>query len=62
VYESKSYLDAFVRSVGPVPKYVLAATNTQDVLILNLEETIRADLLRDVVLPPDGGGPPGRAR
>jgi modulator of FtsH protease HflK len=57
VYEQKSRLDTFVRAVGPVPKYVLAATNTQDVLILNLEETIRADILRDVVLPPDTTSP-----
>jgi modulator of FtsH protease HflK len=57
VYEQKAYLDTLVRAIGPVPKYVLAATNTQDVLILNLEETIRADILRDVVLPPDGASP-----
>jgi modulator of FtsH protease HflK len=57
VYEQKSYLETLVRAIGPVPKYVLAATNTQDVLILNLEETIRADILRDVVLPPDATSP-----
>jgi modulator of FtsH protease HflK len=53
VFEQKSYLETLVRAIGPVPKYVLAATNTQDVLILNLEETIRADILRDVILPGD---------
>jgi regulator of protease activity HflC (stomatin/prohibitin superfamily) len=53
VYEQKAYLDTLVRAIGPVRKYILAATNTQDVLVLNLEETIRADILRDVVLPPD---------
>jgi modulator of FtsH protease HflK len=59
VYAQKSYLDTLVRAIGPVPKYVLAATNTHDVLILNLEQEIRADLLRDVVLPSGGGQRPG---
>jgi membrane protease subunit HflK len=59
VYGQKQYLDTLVRAIGPIPKYVLAATNTQDVLILNLEQEIRADLLRDVVLPSSGGQRPG---
>jgi regulator of protease activity HflC (stomatin/prohibitin superfamily) len=59
VFSQKSYLDTLVRAIGPVRKYVLAATNTQDVLILNLEDEIRADLLRDVVLPPSGSQRPG---
>jgi hypothetical protein len=29
------------------------ATNTQDVLTLNLEENIRGDLLNRIVAPPD---------
>jgi hypothetical protein len=58
VYSQKSYLDTLVRAIGPVRKYVLVATNTQDVLILNLEDEIRADLLRDVVLPPSGSPRP----
>jgi regulator of protease activity HflC (stomatin/prohibitin superfamily) len=58
VYAQKAYLETFTRAAGPVRKYVLATTNTQDILIMNLEETIRADLLRDVVLPPEPGARP----
>ena len=39
-----------MRSVAPVRKLVLGVTNTQDVISLNLEEKIRADLL-DVTVP-----------
>ena len=60
VYGQKRYLDTLVRAIGPVRKYVLMATNTQDVLVLNLEEEIRADLLRDVVLPTGGAQRPGQ--
>jgi regulator of protease activity HflC (stomatin/prohibitin superfamily) len=56
VYGQKNYLDTLVRAIGPARKYVITATNTQEVVVLNLEEEIRADLLRDVVLPPSGGG------
>jgi membrane protease subunit HflK len=54
VYGQKNYLDTLVRAIGPARKYVVTATNTQEVVVLNLEEEIRADLLRDVVLPPSG--------
>jgi regulator of protease activity HflC (stomatin/prohibitin superfamily) len=55
VYGQKNYLDTLVRAIGPARKYVITATNTQEVVVLNLEEEIRADLMRDVVLPPAGG-------
>jgi hypothetical protein len=29
------------------------ATNTQDVLTLNLEENIRGDILNSIIAPPD---------
>jgi modulator of FtsH protease HflK len=59
VYGQKNYLDTLVRAIGPARKYVLTATNTHEVVVLNLEEEIRADLLRDVVLPPSGGAGTG---
>jgi regulator of protease activity HflC (stomatin/prohibitin superfamily) len=62
VYQQKAYLETLVRAIGSVPKYVITATNTQDVLILNLEENIRADILGDVVLPPDATAPRSTAR
>lgn len=51
VYMQRSYLETLVKGVGPVRKYVVGATNTQDVVLLNLEDKVRADLL-DVPLPP----------
>ena len=53
VYTQRLRLDTLARSLEPVRKYVLTATNTQDILILNLEEKIRADLLGGVILPPE---------
>lgn len=53
VYVQRSRLETLARALEPVRKYVLAATNTQDILTLNLEEKIRGDLLGGVVLPPD---------
>ncbi len=50
VYSRRAYLDTLVRAVGPVRKYVLAVTNTQDIILLNLEDKIRTDLL-DISLP-----------
>ena len=53
VYTQRLRLDTLARSLEPVRKYVLTATNTQDILILNLEEKIRPDLLGGVILPPE---------
>jgi regulator of protease activity HflC (stomatin/prohibitin superfamily) len=51
VYAARGYLQALVRGSAQSRKYVLAATNTQEVLQLNLEE--RSGLgLGDVVVPP----------
>jgi len=51
VYMQRSYLETLVRAVGPARKYVLATTNAQDVIWINLEDTIREDLLQGVVVP-----------
>jgi regulator of protease activity HflC (stomatin/prohibitin superfamily) len=57
VYRSRVYLDTVARALGPVKKYVLAATNTQDVLVLDLQDKIREDLGSRVILPPDATKP-----
>ena len=50
VYPQRAYLQALVRGGAGARKIILGTTNTQDVILLNLEEKIRADLL-DVPLP-----------
>ena len=51
VYRLRTYLDTVSRALGPVRKYVVVPTNAHQVVILNLEDKIRQDLL-DVTLPP----------
>jgi len=57
VYPQRTYLEAMVSALPGVKKYVLVATNTQDVVVLNLEETVRPDLLTGTILPPDATKP-----
>ena len=52
VYVQRAYLQAFTRSVTNARTYILLATNTSDVVILNLEDKIRKDILDSAVLPP----------
>jgi modulator of FtsH protease HflK len=51
VYASRAYLQTLNRSVADARKYVLASTNTHDVLQFNLEDKLRLDLM-DVAPPP----------
>ncbi len=51
VYKERAYFQAVSDSVGKARKYVLLVTNSQDVLILNLEDSIRRDILEDITLP-----------
>ena len=51
VYGMRAYLQTLARSAGDARKYVLASTNTDDVLQFNLEDKLRLDLL-DVAPPP----------
>ncbi|MGZ5530194.1 MAG: protease modulator HflK, partial [Limisphaerales bacterium] len=44
VYTNRMYLDAVMRSAGDARKYVLATTNTTQVLQLDLSDKIRRDL------------------
>ena len=50
VYRLRTYLDTVSRSLAPARKYVVVPTNTHEVILFNLEDTIRQDLL-DVTLP-----------
>jgi len=45
VYQERKYFQAFVDSTAGARKYVLLVTNTQDVLIFDLQDKIREDLL-----------------
>ena len=42
---AKTSAQAFAAATAPARKYVLLVTNTQDVVIFNLEDKIRDDLL-----------------
>ncbi len=45
VYRQRLYLQSFAAATKNARKYVLLATNTQDVVIFNLEDKIRDDLM-----------------
>jgi regulator of protease activity HflC (stomatin/prohibitin superfamily) len=45
VFGQRAYLQALARSATGARKYVIAATNTQDVITLNLEDKLRPDLI-----------------
>jgi membrane protease subunit HflK len=51
VYAQRAYLDTFVRSVADARKYILLCTNTEDVIILDLEDKIRQDILSSITVP-----------
>ncbi len=50
VYTERAYVQALARNGGNTRKYVLATSNTEDVILFNLEDKLRTDLL-DVQLP-----------
>jgi membrane protease subunit HflK len=51
VYMERSYLQALERGITNSRKYVLATTNTEDLLQFNLEDKIRGDLINDLTIP-----------
>ena len=53
VYPQWAYLDALTKAIGPARKLVIGPTNTEDVLILNLEDKLRTDLGDLVVEDPN---------
>ncbi len=58
VYTERAYLAALIRGSEGARKYLLSATNTHDVLLLNLEDKERRDLLDVMVTPPTPPTPP----
>lgn len=60
VYAQRAYLETFTRSVTNARMYVLLATNTQDVVILDLEDKIRKDILSSAVIPPPKNAKPAQ--
>jgi len=50
VYAERGYLQALTRNAAATRKYVIATSNTEDVILFNLEDKVRTDLL-DVGLP-----------
>ncbi len=51
VYVQRSYLNTLARSTANARKYVLLTTNTQDVVVFDLQESIARDILGTVKVP-----------
>jgi membrane protease subunit HflK len=51
VYAQRAYLQTFVRATANARKYVMLTTNTQDVIVFDLQDSIARDILRDVKVP-----------
>lgn len=49
-YAQRAYLETVTRSIASSRKYILAVSNTQDVVQFNLEDKLRPDLL-DIAVP-----------
>ncbi len=53
VFMQRTYLESLARAVVAPRKYLLMATNTEDIIMMNLEDKLRPDLLDvPVALPP----------
>jgi regulator of protease activity HflC (stomatin/prohibitin superfamily) len=57
VYKERIYYQAFAESTADARKYLLLVTNTHNVLIYNLEESIRSDLLLNNLKVPNESKP-----
>lgn len=51
VYAERAYLGAFINATANARKYVLLTTNTHDVIVFDLQDKIREDLLGGLTLP-----------
>jgi regulator of protease activity HflC (stomatin/prohibitin superfamily) len=51
VYVQRAYLRAFVNATAGARKYINLATNTDDVLVIDLQDKIREDLLNTLNVP-----------
>jgi regulator of protease activity HflC (stomatin/prohibitin superfamily) len=45
VYRQRAYFQTFASATANARKYILLVTNTEDVVIFNLEDSVRQDLL-----------------
>jgi len=52
VYAQRAYLQTFGRATANARKYVLLTTNTHDVIVFDLQESIARDILGTVRVPP----------
>ncbi len=52
VYMHRAYLQAFARSTVNARKYILLTTNTENVFVIDLQNQIGADMLRDLSVTP----------
>jgi len=52
VYTERSYLKTFARATAGARKYIILTTNTQDVIVFDLQDKIRADLLEGLSVKP----------
>ncbi len=58
VYKQRTYFQAFASATANARKYVLLVTNTSDVVIFDLEDKVRADLLNlNVPSSPNSSSP-----
>jgi modulator of FtsH protease HflK len=53
VYKQRTHLETLARTLSPLRKYVIGATNTTEVITLNFEDRLRSDLASGVILPSD---------
>ena len=58
VYKQRTYFQAFASATANARKYVLLVTNTSDVVIFDLEDKIREDLLNLNVPPSPNSSSP----
>jgi len=52
VYTERAYLKTFARATVGTRKYIVLATNTQDVIVFDLQDKIRTDLLEGLSVTP----------
>jgi membrane protease subunit HflK len=52
VYEQHAYLDTLTENSGDSRKYIIATTNAPNIIIFNLEDKIRRDLIDQLPAPP----------
>ena len=57
VYTERAYLQTFVRATANARKYLVLTTNTHDVLIFNLEDSIAQSMLGLSVTSPPKSSP-----